>query len=104
MSGYEILVFENHEIYDLATVTEVTVVKTYLKYCKRYVNPEYVEESETNFFNTRMLISYMDKSGGHKPCNVLLIGRITSELLHEIRKGLAEFYEKPKPTPHFMGN
>ena len=104
MPDYEIIVFENHEIYDLTTVSDLTVVKTYLDYCKQYVNPEYVEENETNLYNTKMMISYIDKSGGCKPCNVLLIGHISSELFEEIRKGLAKFYDKPKATSHFMGH
>jgi hypothetical protein len=104
MPEYEIIVFENNEIYDLTTASDITVVKTYLDYCKQYVNPEYVQESETNLYNTKMMISYIDKSGGYKPCNVLLIGRISSELLEEIHKGLAKFYDKPEITSHFMGN
>jgi hypothetical protein len=104
MPDYEIIVFENHEIYDVTTASELTVVSTYLDYCKQYVNPEYVQENETNLYNTKMMISYIDKSGSHKPCNVLLIGRISSELLEEIRRGLADFYDTPKETPIFMGH
>ena len=104
MPDYEIIVFENHDIYDLTTVSDLTVVKTYLDYCKQYVNPEYVQENETNLYNTKMMISYIDKSGGCKPCNVLLIGRISSELFEEIRKGLVKFYDTPKETPIFMGH
>jgi hypothetical protein len=104
MTAYEIVVFQNHDIYTITTASEGTVVKTYLEYCKDYVSPEYIEEKETSLYNTKMLISYVDNSGGDKPCNVLLIGRITSELLEEIRKGVADFYQKPKVTPHFMGN
>jgi hypothetical protein len=104
MPDYEIIVFENHEIYDLTTASELTVVSTYLDYCKQYVNPEYVEETQTNLYNTKMMISYTDKSGSDKPCNVLLIGRISSELFEEIRKGLAKFYDTPKATPIFMGH
>jgi len=104
MPDYEIIVFKNHEIYDITTVSDLTVVKTYLDYCKQYVNPEYVQESETNLYNTKMMISYIDDSGSDKPCNVLLIGRISSELLEEIRKGLAKFYDTPKATPIFMGH
>jgi len=103
MPEYEIIVFENHEIYDLTTASELTVVSTYLDYCKQYVNPEYVQENETNLYNTKMMISYIDKSGGDKPCNVLLIGDITPELIYEIRKGLAEFYEKEIKNPLIYG-
>lgn len=104
MPDYEIIVFENQDVYDVTTVSELSVVKKYLDYCERYVNPEYVEKNESVLFHTKMMVSYVDRSGGDKPCNVLLLGAISTELLEEIRHGIDKFYEKPRSEPYYMGN
>jgi len=89
---YEIIVFESQDIYDYETATNVNVLKKYLEMCRKYVSPEYLPESLTRFSSSMQTVSYCDRSGGDKPCIVLLVGNTTDALKKAIQEGLKEFY------------
>ena len=93
---YEIIVFESQDIYDYETATNANVLKKYLEACRKYVSPEYLPESETRFSSSMQTVSYCDRSGGDKPCIVLLVGAMTDALKKAIQEGLQEFYRGNK--------
>jgi len=91
---FEIIVFENQDIYHLETIPDSKdPVLTYLELCKTYVNPEYVDESNTGFSYGNMWVSYSDRSGNDKPMIVFLIGDITP-IIAQIKEGLKNIYVK----------
>lgn len=89
---YEIIVFESQDLYDYETATNENVLQKYLKACRKYVSPEYLPELETRFSSSIQTVSYCDRSGGDKPCIVMLVGTMTDALKAAIQEGLKEFY------------
>jgi len=92
MMDYQILVFENHDIYTSKIVSANEAVATYLKMCFKYVPPEYVLEEESDFHATERYVKYHDRSGGDKPMMVLMTGIFTQEMIAAIRDGLNNSY------------
>lgn len=98
MNDYEIAVFEYSDLYDgAATVPADKVVQSFIEQYKRYLNPEYYPEDEVWFGQGRLWLSYRDKTGGDKPMTVMLLGRITDELVAEIKAAVARLYIKACP-------
>jgi len=89
---YQILVFENHDLYDSEVVSADKAVATYLKMCLEYVSPEYIPEEYTDFYAGERFVKYHDRTGGDKPMMVLMIGIFTPEMISLIKDGLKEFY------------
>jgi len=89
---YQILVFENHDIYTSKIVPADEAVNTYVDMCVRYVPPEYVSEEYTDFQGTERFVKYNDMSGGDKPMMVLMTGIFTKEMIAAIRDGLNNSY------------
>jgi hypothetical protein len=89
---YEILVFEHNSMYDSCDANYKNVVKVFVETCRKYVNPEYVEENSTEIGWSNKFVSYADRSGNDKPMLVILIGTITDEMLVEIKEGLKKLY------------
>jgi len=92
MMDYQILVFQNHDIYTSKIVSADKAVATYLKMCFKYVPPEYVLEEESDFHATERYVKYHDRSGNDKPMMVLMTGILTPEMITAIEDGLKEFY------------
>ena len=90
--NYEILVYENNSVYDMRETDSSNVVSVFLRMCKEFVNPEYVDKSSTEFDSSSRFVSYSDRSGNDKPMLVILIGTITDEMLVEIQDGLKKLY------------
>ena len=89
---YEILVYENNSIYDMREADSTNVLDVFLRMCKEFVNPEYVDKQSTEFDSSSKFVSYSDRSGNDKPMLVILIGTITDEMLVEITEGLKKMY------------
>ena len=96
MSIYEIIVFENQNIYDREVIDDQprdNIVNTFVEYCKRYLSPEYIFQNETELYKGTLFISYTDRSGGDKPCNIMLLGsNLTNEMYEAIRCKLDNLY------------
>jgi hypothetical protein len=92
MMDYQILVFQNHDMYTSKIVPANEAVDTYVKMCFDYVPPEYVPEEYSDFHGTERYVKYHDRSGGDKPMMVLMTGVFTKEMITAIEDGLKEFY------------
>jgi len=92
MMDYQILVFQNHDMYTSEIVHAGEAVAAYIKLCFEYVPPEYVDEEYTDFHATERYVKYHDRSGGDKPMMVLMTGVFTPEMITAIEVGLKDFY------------
>ena len=92
MMDYQILVFQNHDMYTSEIVHAGEAVAAYIKMCFEYVPPEYVDEEYADFHATERYVKYHDRSGGDKPMMVLMTGVFTPEMITAIEDGLKEFY------------
>jgi len=88
---FQILVFENHDMYDSEIVSADKAIDRYLKMCLEYVSPEYAPEEYTDFYAGERFVKYHG-TGGDKPKMVLMIGIFTPEMIALIKDGLKEFY------------
>ena len=92
MMDYQILVFENHDIYTSKIVPADEAVNTYVDMCVRYVPPEYVSEEYTDFHSTEKFVKFHDRMSDDKPMMVLMTGIFTKEMIAAIRDGLNNSY------------
>ena len=92
MDSYQILVFENHEIYDSLDVSADKAVQEYVKRCHRHLPPEYVPQEYTSFHSDKMFVKYSDRCGDDKPMMILMIGLTTPEMIESIEEGLRKMY------------
>jgi len=90
---YELIVFKGDNLYIYEKLFKQEAVKEFLGLCKDCISPEYYEENETEFKAFNGLLYYMDKSGGHKPFRIMLVGYV-GPIISEIRDGLEKFYPK----------
>lgn len=85
--SFQIIIFEDQSLYDGTSEIqdEKEAIKKFLDYCEEYLHysKEYTSLTFGNLF-----VSYADNSGGDKPLNILLIGKITQESKDEIKKEL----------------
>ena len=89
---FEIIVFEHHDPYDGEYVPKEKAVETFIRMCKKYVNPEYILKKETELNIYKMMVCYTDRSGGDKPSMVSLIGMITPDMIISIKNGITNLY------------
>jgi hypothetical protein len=89
---FEILVFENHDLYDSDIATQENVVKKFVDMCYTYVNPWDAEERYTHLRSTDKSITYCDRSGNDKSKLVQLIGHVSGKLYDEIRAEIKKLY------------
>jgi hypothetical protein len=94
MSLYQIIAFENHKIYDSEIVSSYNALEKYVKMCEKYVPPEFIIESETQFEFDTMYVKYTDNSGDDKPMMILMVGSFSSEMINAIKIGLKNIYNK----------
>jgi len=92
MMDYQILVFENHDIYTSKIVPADEAVNTYVDMCVRYVPPEYVSEEYTDFHSSEKFVKFHDRMSDDKPMMVLMTGIFTPEMIAAIRDGLNNSY------------
>ncbi len=76
--SFEIIVFENQSLYNGTSEIqdEKEAVKKFLDYCEEYL--QYSKEY-THLSIGDLYVSYADNSGGDKPLNIILIGKLTEE-------------------------
>ena len=76
--SFEIIIFENQSLYDGTSEIqdEKEAVKKFLDYCEEYL--QYSKEY-THLSIGDLYVSYADNSGGDKPLNIILIGKLTEE-------------------------
>lgn len=87
--SFEIVVFENQSLYDgtREIEDEKEAVKRFLDYCDKYSSYEYAklgldcsdEKEERTLTIGNLYVSYADDSGGDKPFNIFLMGKLTKE-------------------------
>ena len=94
MMDYQILVFENHDIYTSKIVSADEAVNTYVDMCVRYVPPEYVSEEYTDFHGSEKFVKFHDRMSDDKPMMVLMTGIFTKEMITAIEDGLKSSYNK----------
>lgn len=99
MVVFEILAFENHELYDGNVITQNNIfsqkdvvtefVKFYKKYFMSYINVprEYISFNIGQFY-----ISYIDKWSGDKPIMLMLLGNLDKTLIEEIQLEVQKAY------------
>jgi hypothetical protein len=92
MMDYQILVFQNHDMYTSKIVPANESVATYVKMCFEYVPPESVDEEYTDFHGSERFVKYHDRSGNDKPMMVLMTGIFTPDMITAIEDGLKDFY------------
>jgi hypothetical protein len=87
--SFEIIVFENQDLYDGTDEIEdeKEAVKKFLDYCKKYF--EYYFKENITLTIGKLYVSYADDSGGDKPLNILLIGKLTEESKEHIKSQLS---------------
>jgi hypothetical protein len=88
MMDYQILVFQNHDIYTSKIVSADQAVNTYISMCFDYVPPEYVSEEYADFHATERYVKYHDRMSDDKPMMVLMTGIFTKDMIDAIREGL----------------
>ena len=91
--SFEIIIFENQDLYDGndEIEDEKEAVKKFLEYCKKYFE-YYFKENLTLIIGT-LYVSYADDSGGDKPLNILLLGKLTEESKEHIKSKLSFYVE-----------
>jgi hypothetical protein len=92
MMDYQIMVFQNQDMYDSKIVPANKAVETYVRMCFEYVPPEYVPEEYSDFHGTERYVKYHDRSGNDKPMIVLMTGIFTPDMITAIEDGLKDFY------------
>jgi len=76
--SFQIIIFEDQSLYDGTSEIqdEKEAVKKFLNYCEEYL--QYSKEY-THLSIGDLYVSYADESGGDKPLNIILIGKLTEE-------------------------
>ena len=92
MDSYQILAFENHDLYDSLDVSADKAVEEYVKMCTKHVPPEYNPQEYTHFESDKMYVKYSDGCGNDKPMMILMIGLTTPEMIKSIKEGLRKIY------------
>ena len=87
----EVVVFENHSLYDCAKVTD-DAVEVFIEMCRRYVSPEYLSKEATYLHNGGSFVTYADISGGDKPMMVMIFG-CQPDIFPKIEEGLQQMYD-----------
>jgi len=87
--SFEIIIFENQDLYDgnNEIKDEKEAVNIFLNFCKTYFE-YYFKENLTLTIGT-LYVSYADDSGGDKPLNILLLGKLTQESKDQIKSQLS---------------
>jgi len=91
---FEIIVFQNHDLYNSKISSKEMAVETFIRICKECVDPDYVKKDEADLLFFKMMVCYSDRSGGDKPCKVFLIGMITPDMISSIENSIDNFYIK----------
>ncbi len=92
MNSYQILVFENQEIYDSLYVSADKAVEEYVERCQYNLPPDCIPRDYTSFDSDKMFVKYSDRCGNDKPMMVLMIGPTTPEMIDSIREGIRRLY------------
>ena len=90
---YELIVFKADDLYIYEKLFKEEAIRKFLDLCKDCVSPEYYEENDTEFRAFYGLLYYRDKSGGHKPYKIMLVGDV-GPITSQIRRELEKFYPK----------
>ena len=93
ISKMEVVVFENHSVYESEKVTDDDAVDLFIEMCRRYVSPEYLPKEATYLYNGNTFVTYTDISGGDKPMMVMIFGISQSDIFPNIQKGLQQMYD-----------
>jgi hypothetical protein len=93
METFEIIAFENHDLYDAEDTNLSNVIETFVAFYKKYFNNYYkIPKEDISFTSGKSFISYGDKSGGDKPIMLMLIGNLNETLINEIKLEIEKLY------------
>ena len=76
--SFQIIIFEDQSLYNGTSEIqdEKEAIKKFLDYCEEYLH---YSKEYTHLSIGDLYVSYADNSGGDKPLNILLIGKLTEE-------------------------
>jgi len=99
MAVFEILAFENHELYDGNVIkqnnvfSQKDVIQEFVKFYKKYFMSYINVPRECIAFNIgHFYISYIDKWSGDKPIMLMLLGNLDKTLIEEIQQEIQKLY------------
>ena len=92
METFEILAFEENELYDGEITDSNNVLEEFVKFYKRYFIIYEIPRESISFNGGIMFISYSDKSGGDKPIMLMLVGKLNETLINEIKTEIEKLY------------
>ena len=93
MDTFEIIVFENQNVYDKIECERHDVVNKFVNKYYHYFDPHHYTEDSIRFDRGKLYLRYSEAEGGYKPTCIMLIGPITEFLISEVKEGVKEMYE-----------
>jgi hypothetical protein len=90
---YEIQVFENHMAIADDFVNGNSAIDRFVGACYKHVNPDIVPRGSARFTTGRLFVSYSDSSGCYNPKMVQMMGKISPEMISDIRDRMKLLYD-----------
>ena len=90
---YEIQVFENHMAIADYFVDKHCAIDRFVGACYKYVNPDIVSKESARFTAGSLFVSYSDNSGCYNPKIVQMMGKISQEMITDIRNRMKLLYD-----------
>ena len=90
---YEIQVFENHMAIEDDFVKGYYAIDRFVGACYKHVNPDLVPKGSVRFTAGRLFVSYSDSSGYYNPRMVQMMGKISPEMITDIRDRMKLLYD-----------
>lgn len=92
METFEIIAFENHDLYDAEDTNVSNVIEIFVAFYKKYFIYYELPKKYISFTTGKSFISYGDKSGGDKPIMLMLIGKLNETLINEIKSEIEKLH------------
>ena len=93
MDKFEVIVFEQHDVYDRIECERNEVVKEILSRYNKYFDPDYITEPSIRFDWGKYYLSYTDNTGRNKPILLMLMGPINEHIISEIKTAIKGMYD-----------
>jgi len=90
---YEIQIFESHHAIADDFVDRYCAIDRFVGACYKYVNPDIVPKDLARFTTGRLFVSYSDSSGCYNPKMVQMMGKISPEMITDIRDRMKLLYD-----------
>jgi hypothetical protein len=92
METFEILAFENQDLYDGEDTNLSNVIETFVAFYNKYFINYEIPKEYISFITSKSFISYTDKWSGDKPIMLMLIGNLNETLINEIKSEIEKLY------------